>query len=42
MGAAVPDQVELDIPAPAVQLEIALALAMGHAVATRHDRQVSI
>ena len=42
MRAAVPHQVELDIAAAPVQLEVALALAVGRVLAALHDRQVGV
>src|SRR5690606_6708964 len=41
-GAAVPDQVELDVAAAPVQLELALALAVGHVLAPPDDGQVGV
>lgn len=40
--APVPDQVELDIAAAAVELELAFALAVGCADAALHDGQVGV
>jgi hypothetical protein len=40
VGAAVPDQVELDITPAPVELEVALALAVGQGAPALDDRQV--
>src|SRR5215210_4484859 len=39
-GAAVPDQVELDVTPPSIELEITLALAPGHVPPAMDDREV--
>src|SRR5690606_11319638 len=41
-GAAIVDQVELDVAAAAVELEVALALAVGGVAAPFDDRQVRV
>src|SRR5690606_14626950 len=41
-GAAVVDQVELDVAAAAVELELAFALAVGRVAAALDDRQVGV
>jgi hypothetical protein len=41
-GAAVKNQVELDITATAICLEIALALAINRILATLYNRQVGV
>src|SRR5690606_1440084 len=42
VGAAVPDQVELDVAAAAVELELALALVVLHGAATLDDGQPGV
>ena len=42
MRATVPDEVEFDVPPPAVQLEVALTLAVDRVLAAIQDGQVSV